>query len=60
MKKIFSPIYLTALLLTLVLTSCEKVIEFDGDETESYMVMISKPESGSPWKVRLTESRFFL
>ena len=60
MKKIISPIYLTALLLTFVLTSCEKVIEFDGDETESYMVMISKPESDSPWKVRLTESRFFL
>jgi hypothetical protein len=41
-------------------SSCEKVIDFDGEETEPIMVMISFPDSGSPWKVRLTESRFFL
>lgn len=47
-------------MLTFALSSCEKVIEFDGDQTESYMVMISKPNTENPWKVRLTESRFFL
>ncbi len=60
MKKTFAPLYLTAILLSLALSSCEKVIEFNGDETENHMVMISKPQSDSPWKVRLTESRFFL
>ncbi len=60
MKKIFAPQYLAALLLILTLSACEKVIEFDGDETQGYLVMISKPDTENSWKVRLTESRFFL
>lgn len=60
MKKTFPHLCLASLMLTLALSSCEKVIEFDGDRTESSLVMISKPDTENPWKVRLTESRFFL
>lgn len=60
MKKTFVPLYVSAILLTFMLTSCEKVVEFEGEITEPYMVMVSKPNTENPWKVRLTESRFFL
>lgn len=60
MKQKFFPIFIAALLAATSFSSCEKVIDFEGDETDPIMVMISFPNSGSPWKVRLTESRFFL
>lgn len=58
-QKHFS-LFIAVLLAATTFSSCEKVIDFDGEETEPIMVMISFPDSGSPWKVRLTESRFFL
>lgn len=54
---------LTAILgafMAAALSSCEKVIEFKGEETAPYVVMVSAPESDSTWHVRLTYSRFFL
>lgn len=58
-QKHFS-LFIAVLLAATTFSSCEKVIDFDGEETEPIMVMISFPDSGNPWKVRLTESRFFL
>ena len=60
MKQKFFSLFIAALLAAISFSSCEKVIDFEGDETEPILVMISFPDSGSPWKVRLTESRFFL
>lgn len=57
MKKITIMPLLAALLLT---TACTKVIEFDGDETESQPVLISHAEADSLMTLRLSYSRFFL
>lgn len=55
MKRIFF-IIIGALLLW----GCEKTIEFDGEMTKPYIVMISQPEADSVWMVDLSYSRFFL
>lgn len=57
MKKITIIPLLAALLLT---TACTKVLEFDGDETESQPVLISHIEADSLMTLRLSYSRFFL
>ena len=46
--------------MTVGFVSCEKVIEFNGDITDPYIVVISKPEADSTWMLRVTQSRFFL
>ena len=46
--------------MTVGFTSCEKVIEFNGDITDPYLVVISKPVADSTWMLRVSESRFFL
>lgn len=51
------------MLITLSLiafASCEKVVEFNADTTESKLVMISNPQADSIVQVRLSYSRFFL
>ena len=40
--------------------SCEKAIDFKGEESAPYVVVTSQPEAGEPVTVRLTRSRFFL
>ena len=49
-----------AALMTVGFASCEKVIEFNGDLTDPYIVVISKPEADSTWMMRVSQSRFFL
>lgn len=60
MKKRNTFRYIMAFLLVLSTTSCQKIIEFNGDETDPHLVLVSLPEAGSPWIARMTESRFFL
>lgn len=47
-------------IILVLLTSCEKVVEFNAEEIDPFVVAISDIHSGSPVKVRLTMSRFFL
>lgn len=47
-------------LVALLVSSCEKVIEFEPDEVTPYVVMISRPESDSLVTVSLSRSQFFL
>lgn len=49
-----------AVLLCLVIVSCEKVVEFRGDEQSPVVVVVSEPEPDATMAVRLTYSRFFL
>lgn len=59
MKNKFHIIFiLTA--LSLGFSSCEKIIDFNGEITEPYLVMVSQPQADSTWTVRVTQSRFFL
>lgn len=44
----------------LALASCEKVVEFNIDDTEPRVVVMAQGESDSLLSVRLTYSRFFL
>lgn len=53
-------ISLTVVLLLSMTVGCTKVIEFDGDATTPYIVMVSHPKADSTWNVRVTRSRFFL
>lgn len=46
--------------MTLGFASCEKIIEFNGDVTDPYLVVISKPQADSTWMLRVSQSRFFL
>ncbi|MBQ6067956.1 MAG: DUF4249 domain-containing protein [Bacteroidales bacterium] len=59
MKKRVFP-FILATIMTLGFTSCEKIIEFNGDVTEPYLVVISKPQADSTWMLRVSQSRFFL
>lgn len=59
MKHIFALIA-SAILLTASFSSCQKIIEFNGEITDPQLVMISLPSADSLWRVRVTESRFFL
>ena len=59
MKNRVFPLIIAAL-MTVGFASCEKVIEFNGDITDPYIVVISKPESDSTWMMRISQSRFFL
>ena len=59
MKNRVFPLIIAAL-MTVGFVSCEKVIEFNGDITDPYIVVISKPESDSTWMMRISQSRFFL
>lgn len=52
-------IILISILLTSV-TSCRKVIDFSGEITDPYLVMVSQPQADSVWTVRVSQSRFFL
>jgi hypothetical protein len=51
---------LLAVLAAIMSASCEKVIEFNGEQTDPYAVIYSAMESDSTLQVRLTYSRFFL
>ena len=51
---------LLAAVLTTSFSSCQKIIEFNGETTEPQLVMVSLPTADSLWRVRVTESRFFL
>ena len=57
-KRVFSLII--AALMTVGFASCEKVIEFNGDITDPYIVVLSQPEADSTWMLRVSQSRFFL
>ncbi len=57
-NRVFSLIF--AALAAGVFASCEKVIEFDGEITEPYLVLISHPEADSTWTMKVSQSRFFL
>ena len=46
--------------MTVAFASCEKVIEFNGDITDPYIVVLSQPEADSTWMLRVSQSRFFL
>lgn len=59
MKNRVFPLIIAAL-MTVGFASCEKVIEFNGDITDPYIVVISMPESDSTWMLRISQSRFFL
>ena len=59
MKKRVFPLIL-ATIMTLGFASCEKIIEFNGDVTDPYLVVISKPQADSTWMLRVSQSRFFL
>ena len=50
---------LSAIVL-IVLASCEKVVEFDIDDTQPKIVVMAQGNSDSLLSVRLTYSRFFL
>lgn len=47
-------------LLPLLFASCEKVIDFDMEETERFVVLNSRAETDSLVSAHLTYSRFFL
>ena len=57
MKKITILLALTALVLA---SSCRKVVEFNGSQTDALPVLICQPEVGSPVALRLSYSNFFL
>ena len=59
MKNRIFPLIIAAL-MTVGFASCEKIIEFNGDITDPYIVVISKPEADSTWMLRVSQSRFFL
>jgi hypothetical protein len=46
--------------LILLLSSCTKQIEFDGEETDPMPVMVSYVEADSAFSVKMSLSRFFL
>lgn len=48
------------LMLATLMSSCEKLVDFDPGEVEPYVVMVSKPVSDSLVAVYLGYSRFFL
>ena len=48
------------LLLAALMSSCEKVVEFDPGDVSPYVVMVSKPVGDSLVSVYLGYSRFFL
>lgn len=54
---ILTPIAIITLIL---LTSCEKEIEFKGEQTDSKLVINSIVETGQPVKARISKSVFFL
>ena len=58
MKRIYT--YILIAVAALAFASCEKEIEFTGDETSPYIMLYSEPADGLPWVVRITQSRFFL
>lgn len=58
MKRIYT--YILIAVAALAFVSCEKEIEFTGDETSPYIMLYSEPADGLPWVVRITQSRFFL
>lgn len=47
-------------LLMLLVAGCEKVIDFDIEDVEPYVVVMSMPDEDSTMSVRMTYSRFFL
>ncbi len=49
-----------ALLMGVVLASCQTEIEFDGEETEPYIVVYGVQEADSTMSIQLSYSRFFL
>ncbi len=49
-----------ALLMGVTLASCQTEIEFDGEETEPYIVVYGVQEADSIMSVQLSYSRFFL
>lgn len=53
-------IYIFLLATALLTVSCEKQIDFRGDEQSPMVVVVSEPEPDNPLAVRLTYSRFFL
>lgn len=53
-------IYIVLLAIALLLASCEKAIDFRGDEQSPVVVVVSEPEPDNALAVRLTYSRFFL
>lgn len=57
MKKITILLALTALVLA---SSCRKVVEFNGSQTDALPVLICQPEVGIPVALRLSYSNFFL
>lgn len=58
MKRIYT--YIIIAIAALAFASCEKEIEFTGEETAPYIMLFSEPADGCPWVVRITQSRFFL
>ena len=58
MKSFKKLLYLAPLIYAL--TSCQKVIEFNGPITDPMVVVNSLVSAGSPVKVTLSKSRFFL
>lgn len=58
MKRIYT--YIIIAIAALAFASCEKEIEFTGEETAPYIMFFSEPTDGCPWVVRITQSRFFL
>lgn len=53
-------IYIPLLAAGLLAVSCEKEIDFRGDEQSPMVVVVSEPEPDTNLAVRLTYSRFFL
>ena len=49
-----------AIITTILLTSCEKEIEFKGEQTDPKLVINSIVEPGQPIKARISKSVFFL
>lgn len=47
-------------LIALITTSCEKVINFEPEDIDPHVVMLSRPEVGDRVDLTLTYSRFFL
>ena len=48
------------LLAAFAITSCEKVVNFQPEEIDPHVVMLSRPEAGSKVGVDMSYSRFFL
>ena len=53
-------IILAAAVTAMVMGACEKVIDFTGGYTDPELVMVSQPEADSVWRIKLTQSKFFL